>query len=204
MIDHYFAFDVETTGLNHNKNGRIISNNLLSISFVLLDRNLNELVSNTYDIKVPRDILFDMDPYVFKMHCSTGLIPRIQSGECYNIDDVTHNILSSIEPFLEKDEKIQPLGNNVQFDVEVIRREIPKLYELFHYSFLDVSSIRNGLGLHDENIPPLVYGFKNSNHDSMVDIRECIKELNLYLKLFNGIKINNVKKEIKLMEESNV
>lgn len=204
MINHYFAFDVETTGLNHSKNGKIISNNLLSISFVLLDRNLTELVSNTYDIKVPRDILFDMDPYVFKMHCSTGLIPRIQSGECYNIADVTHNILASIEPFLEKYEKIQPLGNNVQFDVEVIRREIPELYGLFHYSFLDVSSVRNVLGLHTEEIPSLVYEFKKSNHDSMVDIRECIRELKLYLNLFNGIKINYVKKEIKLLEESNV
>lgn len=204
MINHYFACDVETTGLNHNKNGKIISNNLLSISFVLLDRNLNELVSNTYDIKVPRDILFDMDPYVFKMHCSTGLIPRIQSGECYNIDDVTHNILASIEPFLEKDEKIQPLGNNVQFDVEVIRREVPKLYELFHYSFLDVSSVRNALGLHIEEIPSLVYEFKKSNHDSMVDIRECLRELKLYLTFFNHFNIKDVKTEIKFMEDYNV
>lgn len=204
MINHYFAFDIETTGLNHNKNGRIISNKLLSISFVLLDRNLNELVSNTYDIKVPRDILFDMDPYVFNMHCSTGLIPRIQSGECYSIEDVNRNILSSIEPFLEKDEKIRPLGNNVQFDVEVIRREVPDLYELFHYSFLDVSSVRNALGLHNEEIPSLVYEFKKSNNDSMVDIRECLRELKLYLKFFNHFNIKDVKTEIKLMEDYNV
>lgn len=204
MTNHYFAFDVETTGLNYDPSGKMITNNLLSISYILLDHELNELISGSYVVRSDFNTLFEMNPYVFNMHCSTGLIQDIQAGKCLEITEVTSRILSSILPFLEEGETIQPIGNNVQFDVEVIRRRIPGLFKLFHYSFLDVSSIRNGLGLHDENIPPLVYEFKKSNHDSMVDIRECIKELKLYLNLFNGIKINDVKKEIKLMEESNV
>ena len=204
MTNHYFAFDVETTGLNYDPSGKIIANNLLSISYILLDHELNELISGSYVVRSDFNTLFEMTPSVFDMHCSTGLIQDIQAGKCLDITEVTSRILSSILPFLEDGEKIQPIGNNVQFDVEVIRRIIPGLFKLFHYSFLDVSSIRNGLGLHDENIPQLVYEFKNSNHDSMVDIRECIKELKLYLNLFNGIKISDVKKEIKLMEESNV
>lgn len=204
MTKHYFAFDVETTGLNYDPSGKMINNDLLSISYILLDYDLNELISGSYTVRSDFNTLFEMDPYVFNMHCSTGLIPDIQAGRCLEIRDVTSRILASILPFLEEGEKIQPIGNNVQFDVEVVRRRIPALFELFHYSFLDVSSIRNALGLYNENIPPLVYEFKKSNHDSMVDIRECIKELKLYLNIFNHFKLKDVKQEIKLMEESNV
>ena len=35
----------------------------------------------------------------------------------------------------------------------------------------------------------------------MIDIQECIKELRLYLKLFEYFNIEDVEDEIKLMEE---
>lgn len=78
---------------------------------------------------------------------------------------------------------------------------MPTLYSKMKYSYLDVSSVRKALGLFNKEIPGFVYQFNKSNHDSMVDIQECIKELKLYLNLFKHFNIEDVKNEIKLMED---
>lgn len=77
---YYFAFDVETTGLNHDKEGNFTTNNLLSIAYVLLDENLSYLTHRQYIIGASAETLFSMDPYLFEMHCSTGLVQNIQRG----------------------------------------------------------------------------------------------------------------------------
>lgn len=198
---YYFAFDVETTGLNHDKEGNFTTNNLLSIAYVLLDENLSYLEHGQYIIGASAETLFLMDPYVFEMHCSTGLVQNIQRGNVKGIKYVENQILGSLNQFITNEDVLIPVGNNVQFDVEVIRRTMPTLYSKMKYSYLDVSSIRKALGLYNKEIPGLVHKFKKSNHDSMIDTQECIKELRLYLKLFEYFNIEDVEDEIKLMEE---
>lgn len=200
-MGYYFAFDVETTGLNHDKEGNFTTNNLLSIAYVLLDENLSYLTHGQYTIGVSADTLFGMDPYVFEMHCKTGLVQNIQRGNGKGIKYVENKILGSLNQFITNEDVLTPVGNNVQFDVEVIRRTMPTLYSKMKYSYLDVSSVRKALGLFNKEIKGFVYQFKKSNHDSMVDIQECIKELKLYLNLFKHFNIEDVKNEIKLMED---
>lgn len=200
-MGYYFAFDVETTGLNHDKEGNFTTNNLLSIAYVLLDENLSYLTHGQYTIGASADTLFGMDPYVFEMHCKTGLVQNIQRGNVKGIKYVENQILGSLNKFITNEDVLTPVGNNVQFDVEVIRRTMPTLYSKMKYSYLDVSSVRKALGLFNKEIPGFVYQFKKSNHDSMVDTQECIKELKLYLNLFKHFNIEDVKNEIKLMED---
>lgn len=200
-MGYYFAFDVETTGLNHDKEGNFTTNNLLSIAYVLLDENLSYITHGQYTIVASADTLFGMDPYVFEMHCKTGLVQNIQRGNGKGIKYVENKILGSLNQFITNEDVLTPVGNNVQFDVEVIRRTMPTLYSKMKYSYLDVSSVRKALGLFNKEIPGFVYQFKKSNHDSMVDIQECIKELKLYLNLFKHFNIEDVKNEIKLMED---
>lgn len=200
-MGYYFAFDVDTTGLNHDKEGNFTTNNLLSIAYVLLDENLSYLTHGQYTIGASADTLFGMDPYVFEMHCKTGLVQNIQRGNVKGIKYVENQILGSLNKFITNEDVLTPVGNNVQFDVEVIRRTMPTLYSKMKYSYLDVSSVRKDLGLFNKEIPGFVHQFKKSNHDSMVDIQECIKELKLYLNLFKHFNIEDVKNEIKLMED---
>lgn len=198
---YYLTFDVETTGLNHDKEGNFTTNNLLSIAYALLDKNLSYLTHGQYIIGASAETLFSMDPYLFEMHCSTGLVQNIQRGNGKGIKYVENKILGSLNQFITNEDVLIPVGNNVQFDVEVIRRTMPTLYSKMKYSYLDVSSIRKALELYNKEIPGLVYQFKKSNHDSMIDIQECIKELKLYLNLFKHFNIEDVKNEIKLMED---
>lgn len=200
-MGYYFAFDVETTGLNHDKECNFTTNNLLSIAYVLLDENLRYLTHGQYILNASAETLFGMDPYVFEMHCSTGLVQNIQRGNGKGIKYVENKILGYLNKFITNEDVLVPVGNNVQFDMEVIRRTMPTLYSKMKYSYLDVSSVRKSLGLFNKEIPGFVYQFKKSNHDSMVDIQECIKELKLYLNLFKHFNIEDVKNEIKLMED---
>ena len=201
----YFALDVETTGLNY-EDANFVFNRLLQIAYQILNEDLEVLYKGAYYIKdkYTLDDLWAMDPYVFNMHCSTGLIQTLQEGKGYKCNYIEGKILRELEELkqtLEVDRlTVIPLGNNVQFDVEVIRRHMPDLFSMFHYSFLDVSCIRNAFSFVNKEFSPIIYDIKGSNHDAEVDIEECVKELKIYRELICGIpnivNTNKIKEEI--------
>lgn len=201
----YFALDVETTGLNYDCSV-IVSNRLLQIAYQILNEDLDVLYKGAYYIKDKHTLneLWAMDHYVFNMHCSTGLIQALQEGKGYNCGYIEGKILRELEELkqsLEVDRfTLIPLGNNIQFDVEVIRRHMPDLFSMFHYSFLDVSCVRNAFSFVNKEFAPIIYDIKVSNHDAEVDIEECVKELKIYKELICGIpnicNTNKIKEEI--------
>lgn len=188
----YFALDVETTGLNYEI-ADFVPNRLLQIAYQILNEDLEVLYKGSYHIKnrYTLDELWAMDPYVFNMHCSTGLIQALQEGKGYNCEYIEGKILRELDELKESLEvdklTIIPLGNNVQFDVEVIRRHMPDLFSTFHYSFLDVSCVRNAFSFANKEFAPIIYDIKGSNHDAEIDIEECVKELKIYKELLCGI-----------------
>ena len=201
----YFALDVETTGLNYDGSD-FIHNRLLQIAYQILNEDLEVLYKGAYYIKDKYTIneLWSMDPYVFNMHCSTRLIQALQEGKGYKCNYIEGKILRELDELkqtLEVDRlTVIPLGNNIQFDVEVIRRHMPNLFNTFHYSFLDVSCIRNAFSFVNKEFAPIIYDIKGSNHDAEVDIEECVKELKIYKELICGIpnivNTNKIKEEI--------
>lgn len=200
----YFALDVETTGINYD-NARINNNRLLQIAYKILNEDLEELASGSHYIKDTAELkeLWGMDPYVFNMHCSTGLLQVLQQGKGVNCHYAEGEILRRIEE-LEKFLDIEkytliPMGNNVQFDVEVIRRHMPILFNKFHYSFLDVSCVRNAFSFVNKEFSSIIYDIKGSNHNAEVDIDECVKEMRVYKELMCGIP--NISNTTKLRKE---
>lgn len=200
----YFALDVETTGINYD-NARINNNRLLQIAYKILNEDLEELASGSHYIKDTAELkeLWGMDPYVFNMHCSTGLLQVLQQGKGVNCLYAEGEILRRIEE-LEKSLDIEkytliPMGNNVQFDVEVIRRHMPTLFSKFHYSFLDVSCVRNAFSFVNKEFSGIIYDVKGSNHNAEVDIDECVKEMRVYKELMCGIP--NISNTTKLRKE---
>lgn len=188
----YFALDVETTGLNYDGSD-ITKNRLLQIAYQILNENMELLYKGSYYIKdqVKLEELWSMDPYVFNMHCSTGLIQELQKNKGLNCSYVEGKILRELEDIelsLGIDiYTIIPMGNNVQFDVEVIRRHMPVLFSKFHYSFLDVSCIRNAFGFVNKEFPGIIYSVKKSNHNAEIDVDECVKEFRIYTELLKSI-----------------
>lgn len=205
MIKLYFALDVETTGLNYD-GASFSTNKLLQIAYQILNEELEVLYKGSYYIKDKHTLneLWAMDPYVFNMHCSTGLIQALQEGKGYNCSYIEGKILRELDELKQKLEvdrlTVIPLGNNIQFDVEVIRRHMTDLFNTFHYSFLDVSCVRNAFSFVNKEFAPIIYNIKVSNHNAEVDIEECVKELKIYKELICGIpnivNTNKIKEEI--------
>lgn len=187
----YFFTDVETTGFNFNRNAEFRENQLLELAYILVDLDENKELENNYhtfkvDIEKAKS---QMDSYVTEMHSSTGLIEKLEKGEClewyYSVD---MEIAELLETYKQKGYVIIPAGNNVGFDLEVIRRYLPNTFSKLYYGTLDASGIRRFLNIVDPELEGRVYNIKQSNHNALVDIRECVKEINLYL---NWIKESN-------------
>ena len=190
MSKYYFAVDVETTGLNYSPMGVKMKNTMLQLAYKILNENFEVLCEgNGYFRNVSLDDIWKMDPYVFDMHCKTGLVQRLHSKDnlvSYKVyeDKILEEIASTVG---DNEYKLIPLGNNVQFDVEVIRRHMPRLYQMFHYSFFDVSVIRNFLDSVSPVIAQTIYSCKESNHDASTDITACLKELYVYTNLVGDV-----------------
>ena len=188
MSKYYFAVDVETDGLNYNEDGSIRKVALLQLCYRILDQDMNVIMYGNSYIEDHGCDLMEMDPYVFNMHCNSGVIQNIQSGKTMYRTDLEDSIITNIENVLELGDVLIPMGNNVQFDVEVIRRTMPKLFKKFHYSYFDVSCMRNIL---DNTFPGLaskIYSVKGSNHNAEKDIDECIREYKIYKQLLTEME----------------
>lgn len=184
----YLFADVETTGTNFNlKTSQTQRNELLQIAYQLWNSDLTEQLAigeHIVEISNLDSVLALMDEYVTNMHTSTGLINRLKSHinteDTIDIDNMMFNIL---KPYKEQGYRIILVGNNIQFDYEVMRRHLPKTVTCLHYALLDVSSIRRMFDILGSDFGTQTKANKASNHDAQTDIEECFKELQVYLKL---------------------
>ena len=180
MSKYYFAVDVETDGLNYDETGRSRKCSLLQLCYIILDQDMNVIMFGNGYIKDHGCDLIDMDPYVFDMHCKSGVIQKIQSGNGIILKEFEDSIITNINNVVGLDDVLIPMGNNVQFDVEVIRRAMPRVYKKFHYSYFDVSCVRNILDNVFPGFASKIYSIKGSNHNAEKDIDECIREYKIY------------------------
>lgn len=188
MSKYYFAVDVETDGLNYDELGHTRKVSLLQLCYRIVDQDMNVIMYGNGYIKDHGCDIMNMDPYVFNMHCKSGVIQSIQSDEGIYKEDYEDSIITNIENVIGVGDVLIPMGNNVQFDVEVIRRAMPRLFKKFHYSYFDVSCMRNIL---DNTFPGLaqkIYSVKGSNHNAEKDIDECIREYKIYKQLLTEME----------------
>ena len=181
----YFFTDVETTGLNFDTTScQPVRNPMLQIAYQLWNGDLSQkLADDNYIVAYDNidETLALMNDYVTNMHTSTGLVDRLkdktQTTDLLTIDTA---LASLLKPYVDQGYRIMPVGNNIQFDVEVMRRHLPQTTALFHYALLDVSSIRRVFDILGSDFGSIVKANKASNHDAQTDIEECRKELLVY------------------------
>lgn len=120
----------------------------------------------------------EMNEYVFNMHTSTGLLDNLKSFNTTSLEDIDKHLYNLLAQY--PGHRYSLAGNNVQFDYEVVRRHLPKTASKLHHSLLDVSSIRRVFSTIGSDFGENTKAKKASNHDALIDIEECVKELKIY------------------------
>lgn len=180
----YLFIDVETTGLNFTDgNSKPRKNRMLQLAYKLYDKKIQkEYSSGNFFVKYTdvelKQIHKEMDDYVLNMHTSTGLLDNLKSSNTTSLGDIDDHLYNLLEQY--PGQRYSLAGNNVQFDYEVVRRHLPKTTSKLHHSLLDVSSIRRVFSTIGSDFGEKTKAKKASNHDALVDIKECVEELKAY------------------------
>lgn len=180
----YLFVDVETTGLNFTDgNSKPRKNRMLQLAYKLYDEQIQtEYSSGNFFVKYTdaelEQIHNEMDEYVLKMHTSTGLLENLKTNNTTSLEDIDNHLYNLLAQY--PGHRYSLAGNNVQFDYEVVRRHLPKTVSKLHHSLLDVSSIRRVFSTIGSDFGEKTKAQKASNHDALIDIKECVKELKAY------------------------
>lgn len=192
----FLFLDTETTGLNYKEdNSTPRTNKMLQLAYKLYDEKVEkEISSNNYYVKYSKEELKEikksMNSFVKEMHEATGLLDVLETEKTKNISTIDEELSNLLENYSEH--KIIIAGNNIQFDYEVVRRNLPKTSSKLNYSILDVSSVRKVFSTVGSDFGKKTKDEKLSNHDALVDIDECIKELKKYQNILRkGLEKNS-------------
>ena len=185
----YLFIDVETTGLNFEEgNSKPRKNRMLQLAYKLYDEQIQkEYSSGNFFVKYTdaelEQIHYEMDEYVLNMHTSTGLLNKLKSDQTTSLKDIDNHLSNLLDQY--PGHKYSLAGNNAQFDYEVVRHHLPKTASKLHHSLFDVSSIRRIFSTIGSDFGEKTKAQKASNHDALVDIEECVKELKIYQKILS-------------------
>lgn len=174
---YYLFVDTETTGLNYSSSGETTSNLLLEISYILTDKKLNVLCKNTMIAKHDISEIFGMmNRKVRTLHADNGLISDVSKSE-FSTEEIDLELSYVLDEFTEENSKIVLAGSTIDFDREVIRRNLPNLYSRLHYRNLDISAIREFLSLCSRDFSYKISNQKKYLHRAENDIKESLEEL---------------------------
>ena len=162
--------DCEMSGLDP------ASDKILEIAVVMTDDQLEQTIEGpSLAIKVPDEIIKNMDEWNTKTHTENGLVDLCASG--VSIQEAEKAIIEFIEQNKAYPEKeLELCGNSVWHDLFFLRKEMPTLCntQIRPVPVLDVSSI----AFNEYLINPDYKAYeKNRTHRAMDDIKESIAEL---------------------------
>lgn len=201
-MNKYIAFDCETTGVNDNCN-------LLTVSFLILDENLNE--KDALNLSLRQNNGYHIFPKALEIN-------KIDIIKHHNTSLDLIDARKKLLEFLTKNKvqfKLIPIGHNIQFDIKFIKHS-GLLTEFEYNNFiscnpLDTLSIAQFLKLsgklHDKQSLSLVnlcsslklklHEDEHLEHSSEYDIKMTIKLLKFFKDInnTNSVKFNNKKRK---------
>lgn len=182
---YYLFTDIEATGLNYI-NGKYKHNDLIEISYVLLDNNLFNIDKNSFVVSSEYINFNNMNKFVEKMHSQNGLIKDTYSS-CLSPKEIDSKLYHRLKELLPKNKEYRLIlsGNTIQYDYEIMRRHLPLTYSLLHHRVLDISSVREAIKLFNKDFAEKVENEKIYNHRAESDIAECVKEFKKYKNLLS-------------------
>lgn len=167
--------DLEMTGLDTQ------NDDIIEIATIITDDNLNILAEGpVFAIKVPDNILNNMDDWNKNQHGHSGLIDRVRRSTV-SLAQAEQATLDFLVKWVDKG--ISPMcGNSICQDRRFLARQMPTLESYFHYRNLDVSSVKE---LCYRWRPDIAQGYqKGGAHLALDDIRDSIRELRYYREHF--------------------
>lgn len=168
--------DLELTGLDVQKD------QILEIAVIITDNKCeNPQEGPVIVIKAEEYVLKSMDPYVRKMHKTSGLTQKVKQSSV-SLEDAENTVLDFL---LESNIENAPLaGNSVHMDRMYLIRLMPKLFQncISPIRIIDVSSVKEIYLVYINEKETIK---KAGKHRSLDDILESIAELKSYLWIFS-------------------
>ncbi|WP_272914091.1 oligoribonuclease [Arcanobacterium urinimassiliense] len=164
--------DLEMTGLDLEKDA------IVEIAVVVTDGNLQPLDAGlNLIVKPPQSAVDGMNDFVRRMHTTTGLIEKWDTG--LDLAEAEKQSLDYIRRFVKEPKKAPLGGNSVGTDRSFLARYMPELTDFLHYRIIDVSSIKE---LAKRWYPRVYFAApeKTGNHQALGDIYDSIDELRYY------------------------
>lgn len=171
MTQYYLWLDIETTGLDSNKDI------ILEVAAIVTDEN-HVSIESYKEVVLPLDFdaIGNMTSYVENMHTNNGLIE-----ECYSstktIRDIDLELSSMLSTYKKtKDDVIYLAGSSIHFDRTFMKVHIPETDKLLHYRMLDVSAVILALPEVWEMVPESIKESR-SEHRAMSDVLGSIDKM---------------------------
>lgn len=163
---------IDTEFTNLDDTGRLVE-----IAAVVTDGNLKELDAfESVVMKLDDDGFGTLSDWCLETFAKNGLLGKIRASKV-SVKEVELCLLDWLWTFRHTD-KFYLAGNSVYNDMNVLKREMPKLVEKLHYRLADVSALKLFLPM---MFPDTAWQFeKTNNHTAMSDIRESIAEYKFY------------------------
>ena len=167
--------DMEMTGLEPD------TDKIIEVAVVVTDSQLNVLAEGpVFVIHQSDETLDKMDAWNKGTHGRSGLIDKVKASTVTEAD-AEAALIEFLKQYVPAG-KSPMCGNTIGQDRRFMVRGMPKLEAYFHYSNLDVSTLKE---LCRRWKPELLAGFKKQQkHTALADIVESIEELKYYRQHF--------------------
>lgn len=202
MASKYIAFDCETTGVDDNCN-------LLTVSFLILDSNLNQISSLNLSLKQNNGY------YIYPEAMEVNKIDLIKHHHTsLDLIDARRKLLEFLNTYKGQFSLI-PIGHNIQFDIKHIKKsgllKEEEYTKYISYNALDTISVAQFLKLtghlHEKQSLSLINlcsscqlkRDENLEHSAEYDIKMTIKLLKFFkntIGLRNDHNLENKKRKI--------
>jgi oligoribonuclease len=173
--DNLVWIDLEMTGLDP------LRDHIIEIATIVTDSSLRVVAEGpVLAIHQSDTTLAAMDEWNRSTHGASGLLDRVRASA---VTAATAEAQTVAFLGLHAEPGASPMcGNSICQDRRFLAREMPLLERFFHYRNLDVSTVKE---LARRWAPGVLAGVqKRSAHLALDDIRESIRELEHYKRLF--------------------
>ena len=162
--------DLEMTGLDPT------TDRIVEIATLVTDDDL-QVVAEGPDLVVATDeaALAAMDPFVLKMHTTSGLLEQIRASTI-TLEEAGAQTLAFIREHVSEPRTVPLCGNSIGMDRRFLAAYLPEIEEFLHYRSIDVSTIKElARRWYPAELDALPR--KATAHRAMDDIRESVDEL---------------------------